>query len=91
MPLPDAPSLIALDARTGRLLACDGERIGRPLGKGPARRLFHGQWSSPTLGRVDGRDLIIYGGGDGVCYAFEPADRKAVRSGCLKAPKWIPR
>jgi outer membrane protein assembly factor BamB len=62
-PLPAAPSLIALDKRTGQLLAVDREQIGA--------RVFHGQWSSPSAGWVDGRWLVFFGGGDGVCYAFE--------------------
>ncbi len=65
---PDAPSLIALDKLTGQLVAKDDEKIGRVL--------FHGQWSSPTLGKVGDKTLIIYGAGDGVCYAFEPAKRQ---------------
>ena len=44
-------------------MAADGEGIGR--------RVFHGQWSSPSLGRVGGKALVFYGAGDGVCYAFE--------------------
>jgi len=59
----DAPSLIVLDKNTGRLVAQDGERIGP--------RIFHCTWSSPALGEVDGRRLIFFGGGDGVCYAFD--------------------
>ncbi len=62
-PNPDACNLIALDKRTGRLVATDAETIGK--------RLLHGQWSPPSLGEVDGKTLIFYGGGDGVCYAFE--------------------
>ena len=62
-PLPSAPSLIALDKRTGRLLATDKEQIGA--------RVFHGQWSSPSLGWVGNRPLVFYGAGDGVCYAFD--------------------
>jgi len=65
VPLPLAPSLIVLDKRTGRLVAQDDEKIGT--------RLFHGQWSSPSLGTVGGRTLIFFGAGDGVLYAFEPA------------------
>ena len=61
---PRSPSLIALDKRTGRLLAKDDEKIGT--------RLYKGQWSSPSLIMVHGKSLILYGGGDGVCYAFEP-------------------
>ena len=60
---PEAPSLIVLDKRTGRLAATDNEKIGR--------RMYHAQWSSPSLAEVDGKTLIFFGGGDGVCYAFE--------------------
>jgi outer membrane protein assembly factor BamB len=60
---PEAPSLIALDKRTGRLVATDNEKIGH--------RMYHAQWSSPSLAKVDGKTLIFFGGGDGVCYAFE--------------------
>ena len=62
-PNPAAPNLVALDKRTGRLLATDDAPIGRSL--------LHGQWSPPSLGNVGGHTLIYYGGGDGVCYAFE--------------------
>lgn len=61
---PNAPCFIALDKLTGKLLAVDDEKI--------ATRIFHGSWSSPTLGMINGQAQIIYGGGDGVCYGFEP-------------------
>jgi len=64
IPSPNAPDLIALDKRTGKLLAT----IDRPLGTS----IFHGDWSSPSVACVGGRDLLLWGGGDGVCYAFEP-------------------
>ena len=64
VPRPLAPSLIAVDKKTGRVVAGDDERVGT--------RLFHGQWSSPSLGVVDGKPQIYFGGGDGVLYAFEP-------------------
>ena len=63
-PFPLSPSLIVLDKRTGRLVARDEEKIGE--------RCFHGQWSSPTLAQVGPQTLVLFGGGDGVCYAFEP-------------------
>jgi len=63
VPSPLAPSLIALDKHTGRLAAFDDEKIGT--------RMLHGEWSSPSLSEVNGRTLIFYGGGDGLCYAFE--------------------
>lgn len=61
---PDAPSIIVLDKRTGRFLARDREHI--------APDIFHNTWSSPSMGRVNGRDLIFFCGGNGVVYAFEP-------------------
>lgn len=62
-PYPDAPSLIALDKYTGRLVGYDDACIGR--------RVFHGQWSSPSLMRVGNKALVVMGGGDGIAYAFE--------------------
>lgn len=60
---PEAPSLIVLDKRTGRLVAQDGERIGP--------RIFHATWSSPALGEIGGRRVVFFAGGDGVLYGFE--------------------
>ncbi len=65
IPSPNAPDLIVLDKRSGELLAV----MDKPLGND----IFHGCWSSPSLARVDGRDLIFWGGGDGFCYAFDAA------------------
>jgi outer membrane protein assembly factor BamB len=62
-PNPAAANLVVLDKRTGRLVATDAETIGT--------RMLHGQWSSPSLGKANGKKLVFYGGGDGVCYAFE--------------------
>jgi outer membrane protein assembly factor BamB len=64
---PKAPAFIALDKRTGRLVA----RENIPL----SPRLLHAQWSSPSLGQVGDRTLVFLGGGDGVCYAFEALDK----------------
>lgn len=63
-PAPGAPNLIVLEKRTGRLVATDDAAHIGP-------NMLHGQWSSPSLGMVAGRRLIFFGGGDGVCYAFE--------------------
>lgn len=65
IPKPNAPSLIALDTKTGRLIAKDDEHIGQ--------RMLHCNWSSPSFGRVNGRPLIFFGAADGFLYAFEPA------------------
>jgi len=66
---PEAPAFIALDKRTGRLVARENERL--------SSRLYHAEWSSPSLGRVAGRTLVFLGGGDGVCYAFEALSKAA--------------
>ena len=63
VPAPEAPNLIVLEKKTGRLAATDAAPI--------APHLLHGQWSSVSLGTVAGRRLVFYGGGDGRCYAFE--------------------
>lgn len=59
---PDAPSLVVLDKKTGRLVARDGERIGPDI--------FHCTWSAPSLGKVGGKRAIFFCGGNGVLYAF---------------------
>ncbi len=60
---PNAPSFIALNAKTGKLLATDTEDLGH--------RMWHCLWSPPTIGVVNGKRLVFFGGGDGICYAFE--------------------
>jgi outer membrane protein assembly factor BamB len=59
---PDAPSLIVLDKRTGRLLARENEKI--------SPNIFHSTWSPPSLAEVNGRRLIFFNGGNGIIYAF---------------------
>jgi len=68
IPSPNSPSLIALDKKTGQILGEDDAGIGR--------RLFHGQWSSPSAGLVNGKLQIFFGGGDGWLYAFDPTPVK---------------
>ena len=61
---PEAPALVVFDKRTGELVARDNTMI--------SVETLHGQWSSPSLGRIGGHELILFGGGDGRCYAFQP-------------------
>ena len=75
---PDAPSLIVLDKRTGKLIARDDERIGP--------NIFHAAWCSPSLAEVNGRPLIFFGGPNGVIYGFEPV-QKASANEVLKLKK----
>ncbi len=60
----DSPNLIVLDKHTGTLLAADET--------GAFDDSFHGAHSSPALGRIAGRELLIWCSGRGVCYAFDP-------------------
>ena len=63
VPHPEAPSVIVLDKKTGKLVARDDFGIGPDI--------THGQWSSLALGQIGPRTLLCYGGGNGVLYAFE--------------------
>lgn len=60
---PEAPSLIVLDKRTGKLVARDDFQIGADV--------THGQWSSVSTARVGQRQLGFFGAGNGTLYAFE--------------------
>jgi outer membrane protein assembly factor BamB len=62
IPSPNAPSFIALNKKTGELAGEDDAQIGP--------HIFHGEWSSPSTGVVNGRQLVFLGGANGFCYAF---------------------
>src|SRR5437870_1070922 len=76
IPSPNAPSFIALNKKTGELVGEDDAHIGP--------HIFHGQWSSPSLAEVNGKKQILFGGGDGFCYAFDPKPVKEGDTGLLK-------
>jgi outer membrane protein assembly factor BamB len=63
-PWSNVPSIIALDKHTGALVGQDGENMGP--------NIPHGTWCSPSLGVIDGEAQVLFGGGDGVLYAFDP-------------------
>lgn len=69
IPSPEAPSFIALDKNTGKLLWKDGS---------PGNQIMHGQWSNPTYADIGGKPQIIFPGGDGWLYAFEPKTGKLI-------------
>ena len=80
IPAPNAPSLIGLNKLTGEFIGEDDARIGP--------NILHGLWSSPSTGKVNDRQLIFYGGGDGVCYAFDPNPVKADDTSYLRKVWW---
>jgi outer membrane protein assembly factor BamB len=63
VPVPSAPSFIALDAKTGELIWESNL---------PGDRILHGTWSNAAYGVVKGRAQVIFPGGDGWLYSFEP-------------------
>jgi len=69
IPVPGAPSFIALDAATGKLVWESNI---------PGKNIFHGTWSNATYGVVKGRPQVIFPGGDGWIYAFEPKTGKVL-------------
>ena len=66
VPKPEAPTLIVLNKHTGKLVARDDFGIGPDI--------IHGQWSSPSLGEVDGTVRMFLGAGNGYVYGFEPLE-----------------
>jgi len=62
MPAPQAPSFLALDKRTGKLVWADNS---------PGDNVLDGQWSSPAFAVLGGVPQAIFAGGDGWLYGFE--------------------
>jgi outer membrane protein assembly factor BamB len=81
VPAPNAPSFVVLNKKTGELMGEDRERVGE--------RLFHGQWSSPSTGKVGDKQLVFFGGGDGVLYAFDAVPVKEADGAFLKKVWWV--
>lgn len=69
IPAPRAPSFLAADKRTGKVVW----QSSLPGGK-----ILHGQWSSPSYGVLDGRPQVLFAGGDGWLYGLEPKTGKPI-------------
>jgi len=63
IPAPKAPSFIAMNKHTGEVLWTDSS---------PGKNILHGQWSSPTYAELGGQPQVIFAGGDGWVYSFDP-------------------
>ena len=63
IPAPEAPAFIALDRRTGKLLWS-----ARTTGLAA----LHGSWSSPSYAVLGGQPQVLFPGGDGWLYSFDP-------------------
>jgi outer membrane protein assembly factor BamB len=80
IPSPNAPTLVAIDKKTGKLLGEDNAHLGP--------KIFHGIWSSPSAGVVNGKTQVFFGGPDGVLYAFDPEPVKEGDDLLLKKIWW---
>jgi outer membrane protein assembly factor BamB len=67
IPAPDAPSFVAVNKKTGRLVWKDNS---------PGKNILHGQWGNPSYAEVQGQPQVIFPGGDGWLYAFDPPTGK---------------
>jgi outer membrane protein assembly factor BamB len=65
---PEAPALIVLNKKTGKLVAMEKEGI--------SKRTFHCNWSSPVAAEINGKPVILFCGGDGILYAFEAISKE---------------
>ena len=61
LPAPRAPSFLAVNRLTGKVVWQDSS---------PGDRILNGQWSSPALGEANGVMQAVFPGGDGWLYAF---------------------
>ena len=84
VPSPRAPSLIAVDKRSG-------EVVWRAIGAGG--QVLHGQWSSPVAANVNGRVQVLFGGGDGWLRSYDAASGHELWrfDGNPKDAHWLPR
>ncbi|HXV76883.1 MAG TPA: PQQ-binding-like beta-propeller repeat protein [Candidatus Polarisedimenticolaceae bacterium] len=69
IPSPAAPSFVALDKNTGELVWESAL---------PGTKVLHGSWSNPGWIEFDGKGQVVFPGGDGVLYGFEPASGELI-------------
>jgi len=63
IPAPEAPSFLACDKNTGKVLWTNNL---------PDNHILHGEWSNPSYGEVNGKGQVYFAGGDGWLYALSP-------------------
>jgi outer membrane protein assembly factor BamB len=67
IPSPKAPSIIAVNKNTGKLVWEDNS---------VEDRILHGQWSTPAVGKIGGVDQVVSAQGDGWIRGYEAATGK---------------
>lgn len=63
LPADEAPSFICVSRESGEVIWTDNT---------PGSNVLHGQWSSPAYGVFNGVEQVVFGGGDGWLYSFDP-------------------
>jgi len=63
IPVIRAPSFIAVDKKTGKVI-WESDL--------PGENILHGSWSNPAYGVIAGKPQVVFPGGDGWLYSFEP-------------------
>jgi PQQ-like domain len=66
---PEAPSMLCVDKNTGEVLWQKNY---------PGDGILDGQWSSPTVGEVNGQTQVYFPGGDGWLYALNAVDGEII-------------
>ncbi len=87
IPNPAAPSFLAIDKKTGKVLWKDNaptrslveaQKAGAAVNirkmVNAGQLLMHGQWSNPVYAEANGKPMIIFPGGDGWIRAYNPKD-----------------
>ncbi|HEY7330604.1 MAG TPA: PQQ-binding-like beta-propeller repeat protein [Gemmataceae bacterium] len=69
VPAPDAPSFIAIDKNTQKVVWQDHS---------PGKNIMDSQWANPAAAKVNGQWHVYFPGGDGWMYAFEAKSGKLV-------------
>jgi outer membrane protein assembly factor BamB len=64
VPEEKAASFLCMNRQTGEVLWTDNT---------PGSNILHGQWSSPAYAVLGDQAQVIFGGGDGWLYSFDPA------------------
>ena len=62
IPSPNCPAIIAVSKKTGKLVWEDNSVHDK---------ILHGQWSSPTVAKIGGVDMVIHAQGDGWIRGYE--------------------
>ena len=87
IPAPEAPSFIAVNKKDGTVIWKNNfptARLAEARQNGQAVKIeelkdkglvmMHGQWSNPVYAEPNGKPQVIFPGGDGWLYSFNPKD-----------------